>query len=192
MAKRSKLSNTVLPVIIARYQYKLKTAIAQIKSDTYQDEYKRQAEGQLRLDYQLVLQTAQDAPGPSQSALDLQSRLVEAERSVAEDDNIPLDYAQLEVDLGLVEDTDSEDRTEDDDDNVGDDQDDEDEDFDEGEEEIEGFERDSNDVQANDGMFEEMGEGSVEVDEATERRFKRPETPARETLDSPVGYCKLK
>jgi hypothetical protein len=77
-----------------------------------------------------------------------------------------------------VEDTDSEDGTEDDNDNVGDDQDDEDEDFDEGEEEIEGFERDSNDVQANDGMFEEMGEGSVEVDEATERRFKELESDA--------------
>lgn len=92
--------NGSLPIIVARYRAKLKSVVGQIKSDVYVSEFERQEQERLRQDFRLLRSRKEDAEVPSPLALDLQKRLIEAERGVAANDGEalgPVDTSVVDI-----------------------------------------------------------------------------------------------
>jgi hypothetical protein len=77
--------NASLPIIVARYQSKLKSVIRQIGSDIYTSEFEEQEQEAIRQVYSLVRIREQEAEGPSPLALDLQRRSIEVGKGIAGD-----------------------------------------------------------------------------------------------------------
>lgn len=89
------LSNSDLPILIAKYHYRLKQIVTQIKRGEYESAYQRQREEQQRLDYRLIREREKEALEPSTLAIDLQRRLLDIEKDLLEDED--LDSADLNV-----------------------------------------------------------------------------------------------